>query len=147
ILGRMPSKAPKSGDSMIFRRLCLSAFLAFVALIGAFVTDAHQAGAQDLNISAPPTIVLPVGSSFTQGLTVSDGTPPYTWTLLSARNWVTLTGSGSNTMLLSLAPTESGNFSITLSVRDSTAPEPRTRTLTIPVVVSTASAPFTITTP
>jgi len=95
-----------------------------------------------LLIDAPLTIALQAGSSMARTVTVRGGSAPYTWTLINARNWVALSGSGGDSRVLSLTPTESGNFSFTLSVRDSTAPEARAGMLTISVVVSPAPAPL-----
>src|SRR5262249_49987247 len=89
---------------------------ALAALIGVFVTDARRAGAQDLTIDAPPTVVLQAGSSMVQTVTARGGTAPYTWALNPALNWVALSGSGGDSRVLSLTPTASGNFSITLMV-------------------------------
>lgn len=82
-----------------------------------------------------------VNTAYSEPLRASGGTPPYTWTVASGSslpNWLNLGGSGTN-WTISGTPTAAGTSTFSLTVTDSTAPNPESQTQQYSVTVISPS--------
>lgn len=88
------------------------------------------------------------GASYSQTLTASNGTSPYTWAVTSGSlpTGITLGASGASAGLLSGTPTVSGTFNFTARVTDSTAPTALTASKAFALTIAPSSATLNITT-
>jgi hypothetical protein len=87
--------------------------------------DANDNGSTSSSITetvvakpAITTTLLPNGTrnnNYSQTLSVSGGSAPYTWSISGAPSWLSLSASG----VLSGKPTTSGTYSFTITVKDS----------------------------
>jgi hypothetical protein len=101
--------------------------------------------------TAPPLVMIgqlppaTIGLPYSQTLTVSGGTPPYVWSVISGAppNGIALSPSAG---VLSGTPTAAGSFTFTVRVSDSTTP-PLAATKTLTLTVASALGPLAITSP
>jgi len=108
-------------------------------LVGLFERDSDGGGGPPV-IIAPPnitTVALPIGFAgvnyvMNEGLRVSGGVPPYTWTAAGLPTGMSLSGN-----FIVNAATTSGRYPVTLTVRDSQNPARfSSRTLTLDIFIN-----------
>src|SRR5262245_56977961 len=78
-----------------------------------------------------------VGTSYSQSLAATGGTPPYTWSVTGAPTWLTLSAAG----VISGVPTAAGTANFTVQVRDNAS-----RTSTKSFALTVDPPPLSITT-
>jgi hypothetical protein len=98
-----------------------------------------------IQMAPPPTIIiapatLPAGTggvAYSQMLTSSGGTPPYSYSGTGFPNGINLSSSG----VISGTPTASGNFSVTVGAGDSSSDGPFYGTIAYNLVINPAPTP------
>jgi hypothetical protein len=83
-------------------------------------TDAPTFGAKALSVSPSKLKAATSGTAYPASLSVSGGTPPYTWTVLGLPPGLSASGA-----VLSGTPTSKGTFMVIALVTDSTQPAVR----------------------
>ena len=83
-------------------------------------TDAPTFGAKALSVSPDKLKAAANGAAYSASLSVTGGTPPYTWTVLGLPPGLSASGAA-----LSGTPTSKGTFTVIALVTDSTQPTER----------------------
>jgi hypothetical protein len=136
---------PKKGDvmkktKMLFAVLSLAIFATIFAGCGSDSNTTTTPGALAVT-TASPMPAATIGTFYSQSLTASGGTSPYTWALAPASAalpaWLTLSNAGT---LSGTPPTGAVNVSFTVIVTDSAIPA-GTDTKALSIVVGTTPPP------
>lgn len=97
---------------------------------------AVQAAASALTITSPASLTATAGTAFSQTLTATGGSPPYTW---SITNGTLPTGITLSNGVIGGTPTSSGTSTVTLTVTDS---KNQTATAQVTITVNAANGPL-----
>jgi len=102
---------------------------------GTQLSIAVQAAASPLTITSPASLTATVGTAFSQNLTATGGSPPYTWSITngSLPTGITLTNG-----VIGGTATAAGTSTVTLTVTDSNK---QTATAQVTITVNAASNP------
>ncbi|WP_174240918.1 putative Ig domain-containing protein, partial [Granulicella sp. S190] len=122
----------------------------FTASVSDAGSPAQTKTAQVSLVIAPATLTITTttlpsgtqGESYTGTLRTSGGTAPYTWSITSGALPTGLS-LGATTGLITGTPAVSGNFTVTLAVKDS-ATSAQTATATLPLSIVAAGSPLAI---
>jgi hypothetical protein len=112
------------------------------------VADTTKSAMASVTVTPPPVSITTTslskataGTAYSNGLSATGGTAPYTWTLYSGSlpGGITVQSAGS----ISGTTSQSGSFTITVEVNDSSSPKQNsTQSLGLTVAVGTAGGPL-----